>query len=1104
MFIPYKFSVFFIFYFVLQIGVAQQISHFTKEDGLPSDLIKSVATDNNGFIWLATDEGLIRFDGKNYKHFLKELPSPYIKFLFKRKNGQLLATTDLGLVEIVNPKNPTFPVLLAGKAEPSMQYLSYPKLMYEDRQNTLWIGDNWHVVAWRDGKFKHYEFDSKNKTGHFQRSFSFFEVGKYLYIFSNTGFLYRYVPEKDAFEEMPYPEKATNLFHAISFSTQKAMFSALEGVFELTFDEGGKAKEQKLIQNDLDASYLFNADSLVYASSWTKGLFLISPAHKVTSFKLPTNNISSILPTTNNILLASDNGLLTLNKRTFAPQQQEIASGYIQSFCQDETHVYYTDGEKVVMTPIGKSQEGKVIYKSTFGTLLGIGKRGEEIILSDTKGYILRLVNGQAEKLKDLSDKGKAIFSCFVDSKKRTWFCQDNNSTLVCLLPTNEVKFYDKTQGITSNPLMVKESPDGTVYCGGTQDNGFLFKLNEATDSFENLSQKVDFQHNEPIITNDLAFRDKAVLVGSSFGLLVYENGKFTRKDLGEMASDAVKALVVDSRQDIWLANSKGVLKLLPNEILLFDELQGLPSKGIGYRAFLIDSTQKLWIGTFNGVGLMQDITRFYKTPLPTLVSVSTEPNTKGIYQIYANGFLQIEYVANVLPQKQVRYQIKLQGKWQDMGYKTSLLLSNLPTGKHQLEIRAKQSGNYIWSDSFVIAIEVVQVWYFTWWGILLILLALIVFIWILIRLNTWYHKRNQKHLEGIIELRTNDLKHKNDILETQTQELQNALKNLKETQDQLIHSEKMASLGQLVASVAHEINTPLGAIRSSVESSQYYLQEVLEALPTFLSKLEINEQETFKSVLPEILNAPFVNLSSREKRQFRTQIKEQLEAQGIVRAFDIAEFCAEMGVQFDLLAHEVLCKSPHLYEIVEMMHQITTVQRSNQNIQTATDRAAKIVFALKNFSRQDHSGKKQAININDSVDTVLTIYHSQIKQGVEVAKHFANLPEIDCFPDELIQVWTNLIHNALHAMNNQGMLTIATKQQDNTVIVSIQDTGHGIPEEARDKIFNPFFTTKKLGEGSGLGLDIVKKIVEKHEGTVWFETETGKGTTFFVQIPTK
>lgn len=340
------------------------------------------------------------------------------------------------------------------------------------------------------------------------------------------------------------------------------------------------------------------------------------------------------------------------------------------------------------------------------------------------------------------------------------------------------------------------------------------------------------------------------------------------------------------------------------------------------------------------------------------------------------------------------------------------------------------------------------------------------------------------------------------DALILQKKSLENALTELKNTQTQLIHSEKMASLGQLVASVAHEINTPLGAIRSSVETNSVYLQDILENLPTFLSNLKEDERDIFMNIMHEVLVSPTVDLSSRERRQARNQLTDKLTEEGINNAYDIADFMVELGMNYEYLEKNALLRAEHLLQIIQMLNKIITVQRSNQNIQVAIERASKIIFALKNFSRQDQIGEKKLANIQESIETVLTLYQNQIKQGIEVVKNFETLPDVLCYPDELVQVWTNLIHNAIHAMSSTGTLTIESKLLDNRVQISIADTGHGIPINIQDKIFNAFFTTKKLGEGSGLGLDIVKKIIDKHEGKIWFESFEGKGTTFFVEIP--
>jgi signal transduction histidine kinase len=159
-------------------------------------------------------------------------------------------------------------------------------------------------------------------------------------------------------------------------------------------------------------------------------------------------------------------------------------------------------------------------------------------------------------------------------------------------------------------------------------------------------------------------------------------------------------------------------------------------------------------------------------------------------------------------------------------------------------------------------------------------------------------------------------------------------------------------------------------------------------------------------------------------------------------------------------------------------------------------------VFALKTYARYDTTGNKVKAQIAEGIETVLTLYYNQLKRGIKVLKKYDDsLPSILCYPDELNQVWTNLIHNALQAMDYQGTLTIEVKKQDDTLLVSVIDSGKGIPPEIMPKIFQPFFTTKPAGEGSGLGLDIVKKIIEKHQGKIEVESVPGQ-TTFTVFLP--
>ena len=337
-------------------------------------------------------------------------------------------------------------------------------------------------------------------------------------------------------------------------------------------------------------------------------------------------------------------------------------------------------------------------------------------------------------------------------------------------------------------------------------------------------------------------------------------------------------------------------------------------------------------------------------------------------------------------------------------------------------------------------------------------------------------------------------------VIERTTQ-LDDKIEELTKTRQELIQSEKMAALGQLVAGIAHEVNTPLGAIRSSAETLTNNLKQTLTQFPKLFEVLTKSHQKIFFDLLEHSLQNQVI-LTTKEKRAAKKILTTELNQYKITNSRIFVDTFISLGIYTKVEQYLPLLQDVNNKFIFETAYKLSTLTRSTENITTAVERASKVIFALKTFARYDQSGEKIIANLQDGLETVLTLYHNQIKQGVELIREYIDLPPIRCYPDELNQVWTNILHNALQAMDYKGTLKIVISQQDDYAVVALTDSGQGISPELREKIFMPFFTTKAAGEGSGLGLDIVKKIIDKHDGKIEVDSEVGKGTTFSVWLP--
>jgi|GEM_PF-1158023 len=290
--------------------------------------------------------------------------------------------------------------------------------------------------------------------------------------------------------------------------------------------------------------------------------------------------------------------------------------------------------------------------------------------------------------------------------------------------------------------------------------------------------------------------------------------------------------------------------------------------------------------------------------------------------------------------------------------------------------------------------------------------------------------------------------KEKEKALSEAFEQLRAAHDELKQTQNQLVQSEKLASIGQLAAGVAHEINNPVGFISNNMEILQEYVGNYTKIL----------------------------------------RIVENVKGQ--VDSGDVGK------------AKAAVDELKKLEEEINLEFMMGDVNKLLEHSSRGLERIRKIVLDLRTFAREDHADTMELVKIEEVIDSILSIVQSEIKSKAELTKDYGDTPLVKCNPQRLGQVFINLLVNATQAITEKGKIVIKTYQQNHYVCIDVSDTGKGIPDENLRKIFDPFFTTKPVGQGTGLGLSVSYEIVKKHGGEIKVQSKQGEGTTFTVMLP--
>lgn len=524
------------------------------------------------------------------------------------------------------------------------------------------------------------------------------------------------------------------------------------------------------------------------------------------------------------------------------------------------------------------------------------------------------------------------------------------------------------------------------------------------------------------------------------------------------LPNNVIYAIEEDEEGLLWMSTNNGLSQLYSKteQFTNYQYRDGLQSKEFNQQASYKNDKGELFFGGINGFNIFKPSDLNINTVVPTVVFTDFKINyhdveigTEGPLKMDINWSTKVElgpddrtfYIGfsalNFTRPEENQYAFKLEPfeeNWNEVAQQNFALYTNIPPGDYTFQVKAANNDG-IWNETGKsVKIHIQPAFWQTLWFKLIILFSLVTLVWGIYKMRVQNLVKNQHLLEEKVKERTSKIRE-------QKERLENAFEELKSAQAQLIHSEKMASLGQLTAGIAHEINNPINFIASNVQALKLDFKDIEALLKKVSGLSQCNNAEECVSEI--------IKMSGQIDSEY---LREEIGA---------------------LIA----------------------------GIERGAERTQNIVNSLRTFSYDKKEAFSEA-DINEGLDSTLIILSSKLKDGIELYKNYGELPKVKCQISKLNQVFLNIINNAIQAVDKKGAIYIKTSQSNGFVQIMIRDTGKGMDEPTKNRIFEPFFTTKEVGEGTGLGLSISYGIIEQHGGQIKVNSEPEKGTEFIIQLP--
>ncbi|MEQ8879409.1 MAG: two-component regulator propeller domain-containing protein [Cyclobacteriaceae bacterium] len=1015
------------------------IQNWTTEDGLTQNSVNDIIQTQDGYLWLATYGGLVRYDGVNFETYTigntPGLASNRIITLLETDSGSVWIGHREGGLSILEDGIFHKPKVLEDISK------EFVLDFCEDLDGNVWIATGDGLYKYLEGQLDQYHI-AEGLPGSIVRRLFLHNSGAVHFITDmedQPGFAHGYILEGKIKVLKKYP--TSERVNILDYNSKGELWMAYPD--RVVMEKEGKVlKSFEFGKVDLGEVHTFLIDR--EGNMWLgsqQHLVMITREEAQNAQNGPVelqriytykreNDINRITQDREgNIWVGTwKEGLFMFKKRVikrYFPSTKNASSIYTKvapdghggiwfsAACHDLTH--YINGKF--------SQ-----YETFDGCVRALynDPKDEAIIYVGVESELGKIEDFRYEKLGDIQESLNVnpyymkITAIQKADDGAFWLGTTGNGLVV--FKDTVVHHFTSSGELTGDVILtIKKTSDGDIWVG-TNAGITIF----SADGIKKITAEDGLVRGD--IRSIFEDRDGVIWVGSyGAGLSRIEDGQITSYTASDgLLENIVSRITEDVNGNLWMIGNMGLFMLDKQQFNDLDanriaqltcisfELEDGMIEGNGAGQVAKTADGLTWWPTIKGMAAI-NIDDDYEDPIPTNTLIQKVVISDVVYTGPIGQCVTLENQRDIAvtyaglkfsnPTK-IKYRYKLEGydkDWKENGIKRTLNYTNLNPGNYLLKIEASNLNGAWGGEPATLAITVVPtIWEMTWTKIIAVIILLFL-IWLLFRWRNLYLIKKREELSSIVKMRTKELHEKN-------QELEATLSNLKVTHDKLVQSEKMASLGTMIAGVSHEINNPL-----------QFIQNGLDIL--------------------------------KKSRHDLDGVKEHLD--------------------------------PSL-EIID----------------NGIKRASEIVQSLNQFARSNENYDEQ-FDLREVLDNCLVILRNRLnaKASVEVKISDEKLL-CHGNQGKLHQAFLNLLSNAEQAIDETGKITIEAKKLADKIEVAISDTGHGISPEIISKIFDPFFTTKPPGKGTGLGLSITYEIIDQHKGSIDIKSDPGKGSTFTVSLP--